>query len=199
MRKPLQERAKVSTRQMIDAAVRVVAANGLAGMTVADVALESGVSNGALYHRFDDRLGLLLATQEQFLSNIEEEFSRLVKYADTKPNNDEMMTTFVDGYLDLVVAHRRLFRAFSVEGHSIDELRERGAVTANHLSSLLRALFIPRYGCTVNAAESTHRLLMSLMAYSALYYQGEEALDHPLSLEELKRHTRRALMGALSP
>lgn len=48
--------------QILDAAARRIARNGVRGMRVNDVAADAGVSPGLLYYHFADRSGLLNAT-----------------------------------------------------------------------------------------------------------------------------------------
>ncbi|WP_341257267.1 MULTISPECIES: TetR/AcrR family transcriptional regulator [Gordonia] len=57
--------ARVNKRtEMLDAAVRVIAADGVRGLRVEKLAAQAGVSTAALYYHFTDRAGVLRAALE---------------------------------------------------------------------------------------------------------------------------------------
>jgi AcrR family transcriptional regulator len=59
-----QERSTVTTGTLIDAARKLFAAQGYAGTSLDDVARESDVTKGALYHHFEDKTALFRAVFE---------------------------------------------------------------------------------------------------------------------------------------
>jgi AcrR family transcriptional regulator len=52
---------------MLDAALVILERDGLQGPTIAAVAKEAGVGIGTIYHRFKDRMGLVIAAEDRFL------------------------------------------------------------------------------------------------------------------------------------
>lgn len=58
----VEQRMTDRRTQILDAAARRIARNGVRGMRVNDVAADAGVSPGLLYYHFTDRSGLLNAT-----------------------------------------------------------------------------------------------------------------------------------------
>ena len=107
---PQQARAVETRRKLIDAAVEVLATNGVAGTSTSAVARQAGVSQGALFRHFPSKALLISTATAQILSDL---------FADTgvafleafdgsdpiKAGVDALWTIFTD---------RRLYGAFEV-------------------------------------------------------------------------------------
>ena len=197
MRNPVQARSAQSAELMMDAALRLAASEGLRGVTVAAVARESGTSNGALYHRFKDRLGLLLATQDRFLTEFEQRFEDAALAADQESDRERAVTLIVGGYLDLASGMRRTFRAFNVEGHDENALRVRGSTTSHRIAARTCDLLQRRFDCPRPAAEAAYRLLLGMTASKALW-QDAQISDYPLDLDTLKQHLCSAIIAIVA-
>lgn len=70
-RAPQQERSRQTVERIVDAAARVLEAEGDRGATTNRIAAEAGVSPGSLYQYFADRDDLLLAVTERFVASFE--------------------------------------------------------------------------------------------------------------------------------
>lgn len=71
------------TRSLIlDTAERVFAAKGVSRTTLADIAQAAGLTRGAIYWHFDNKVDLLEALQARVLLPLEEEFARLAEADD---------------------------------------------------------------------------------------------------------------------
>jgi AcrR family transcriptional regulator len=63
---PKQHRSEESTKRLIEAAARLIAANGYDRTTVAEIGREAGYSHGLVSQRFGSKEGLLWALIEQW-------------------------------------------------------------------------------------------------------------------------------------
>lgn len=66
---------------LLDATARVIGQNGLAAMTVQDVADAAGVSKGALFHHFSSKQALLDATLTAMLDDFEQDLRAHMQHA----------------------------------------------------------------------------------------------------------------------
>ena len=134
----------------------------MAGVTVAAISRESGVSNGALYHRFGDRRGLLLAAHDRFLSRLELEWLSVSAPLWSVEDPDELLSELVDAYLQDFTDHRRTFRAFLMTRDSDADVRARGLATSERGSRFIVDQLVSRFGCSVDAAMVAYQLLYGL-------------------------------------
>lgn len=71
---PSQQQRREATRQrIIEAAIPLFARDGYAKTSLAEVVTNSGVTTGAIYHHFNDKLGLFVAVAEHVEQMIVEE------------------------------------------------------------------------------------------------------------------------------
>ena len=116
---------------MLDAALTLLDRDGMAGLTIAAVSRESGVSNGALYHRFGDRRSLLLAAHDRFLSRLELDWLSASAPIWAIDEPDVLLSELVANYLQVFTEHRRTFRAFLMSKDSDVDVRARGLATTS--------------------------------------------------------------------
>jgi AcrR family transcriptional regulator len=159
VRAPQQARSQTSTDRMLDAALTLLDREGMAGVTVAAISRESGVSNGALYHRFGDRRGLLLAAHDRFLSRLELEWLSVSAPLWSVEDPDELLSELVDAYLQVFTEHRRTFRAFLMTRDSDADVRARGLATSERGSRFIVEQLASRFGSSVGAAVVAYQLL----------------------------------------
>jgi AcrR family transcriptional regulator len=198
MRGPRQLRSTDSTARMLDSALDLVAAGGLSAATVAAVAHRSDTSNGALYHRFGDRLGLLVAAQERFLTQIENELGTAVACAAAQADDTTALDVLVEAFHRVFTDHRRLFRAFLIEGREERALHDRGIATSHRVAGATTAWLQSRFGCPPQAADLAYRLLFSLGATRALF-DDTDLTPSPVHVGELRHSLRNALLGTVRP
>jgi AcrR family transcriptional regulator len=186
VRAPQQARSQTSTDRMLDAALTLLDREGMAGVTVAAISRESGVSNGALYHRFGDRRGLLLAAHDRFLSRLEVEWLSVSAPLWSVEDPDELLSELVDAYLQVFTEHRRTFRAFLMTKDSDADVRARGLATSERGSRFIVDQLVSRFGCSVGAAMVAYQLLYGQAMLIVLFDdedlpgggQGRTGLDH---------------------
>ena len=196
VRAPLQARSRDSARRLVDAALRVLARDGIQGLTMAAVSRESGVSNGSLYHRYGGRDQLLAACQERFFERIVEERmtagTRLMEETDPQV----LLTLFIEGFDEVFVGQGNLFQAFLIGGYANETLRARGREFTRVTAELFTDLFAQRAGCSAEAADMAYRLLFGRAMLAVMFDEPEvSALEIPAEVQ--RRYARDAAAAIL--
>jgi AcrR family transcriptional regulator len=95
-------------RVLLETAVRVIDADGLAALSLHALATRAGVSSGAPYHHFESREQLLLAIADQGFELLTAEMQRA---ADEAPGDAASRLYALGlGYIRFALAHRGHFR-----------------------------------------------------------------------------------------
>lgn len=92
--------------RLLEAAARVLAADGPSGLTVSRLAREVGTSTMALYSNFSGKDELIAATADEFVSR----FSAALRVI---PRNDDALTEFIElarAYREISLANPHLYR-----------------------------------------------------------------------------------------
>jgi AcrR family transcriptional regulator len=100
---PKQQRGEQTADLLLDAALRLYAAEGERGITVSAVTRESGVSLGSLYHHFGSVDGLVAALTYRWLSRLLTELATSLQSARTARTG---IRTLVRTYLTFIQEHR---------------------------------------------------------------------------------------------
>lgn len=188
LRRPQQARSQSSTDRMLDAALILLERDGMPGVTIAAISRESGVSNGALYHRFGDRRGLLLAAQDRFLSRLEAAWLTASAPIWGIDDPDALLAELVARYLQVFTEHRRTFRAFLMSTDSDEEVRDRGLETSERGSRFIVNQLAGRFCCSERDA---------MVAYQLLYGQAMLIVlldDDQLPARRVAAQARRELL-----
>lgn len=197
-RAPLQSRSQDSTDRMLDAALAIIAREGMAGLSIAAVSRESGVSNGALYHRFGDRHGLVVAAQDRFLDRIENQWRTTAAPLEKVEDPQELLTRLVEAWLALFVQHRTIMHAFMITEWDDEDLRRRGARTGRLAAGRIVHLLTDRFHCSPEAADTAHRIAFGQAVLSIISSEDETSAV-PVSSAERLRHLTRALLAVVQP
>ncbi len=192
VKKPVQARSKGSTDQMLAAALHLLDEGGLAAVTIAAVSKQSGQSNGTLYHRFGNRMGMIAAAQAQFLDEIEAESRAAFERASAEANDVAALRTVALSYVTIFSEHRRAFRALMIEGQDFELLRERGQATSHRVQEWAVAWLVDRFGCSAEQAASAVYLLLSA-AMSRVIFDDEILMAQVVD----DAHLVEALVGAV--
>ncbi|CAB4698295.1 MAG: TetR family transcriptional regulator [Actinobacteria bacterium] len=169
MRTPMQSRSETSAEQMVSAALALLEEGGVGAVTIAAVATRSGISNGALYHRFGDRSGLLRAAQDQVLGTIEAETADAFDLADAEPDDDRATRLLAQAALSIFAEHRGAMRAFLVETREQQPFRERTEQSSHLIGALVTGWLITRFDTSPADADAAYRMLFALGAAQALF------------------------------
>ncbi|GAA3804312.1 hypothetical protein GCM10023083_44310 [Streptomyces phyllanthi] len=183
---------------MLDAALAILDREGMEGLSIAAVSRESGVSNGALYHRFGDRHGLLVAAQDRFLGGIVTDWLSTSESLWALDDPDELLARLVDLFLRVFTERRSVFHAFMVTGRADPDLYAQGVGmmkdAADHFASHLGA----RFGCSPSAAATAHQVMHG---QAVLLVLSDETHTTPTGTtpEGYRHHLVRALKAILEP
>lgn len=169
MRTPVQARSESSADRMLAATHELLAAGGLAAVTVAAVARTAGASNGSLYHRFGDRTGLLLAAQDLALGQIETATAAAFARADGEPDDERALALLARAALDIFAEHRGAMRAYLVEAQGQPVFGARNVRSSHLLATTVTGWLRRRFGTDPTNAEAAYRILFALGATQALF------------------------------
>jgi len=188
---------------MLDAALAIIAREGMAGLSIAAVSRESGVSNGALYHRFGDRHGLLVAAQDRFLSVIENDWLAASVPLRSLADPEKLLTRLTQTYLRLFSERRALFQAFMITEWADPDLHARGAQTTKFTAHLIVGMLTERFNCTPEAADTAYRIIFGQAIQLVLSSESETSERDTSALrvepKERVRHLVRGLRALLQP
>jgi AcrR family transcriptional regulator len=198
LRAPVQSRSQDSTDRMLDAALAIIAREGMAGLSIAAVSRESGVSNGALYHRFGDRHGLVVAAQDRFLERVESQWRATAEPLWKLQDPQELLSRLVEAWLALFVRYRTLIHAFMITEWNDDDLRRRGARTNKIAAGQIVHLLTERFHCSPEAADTAHRIAFGQAVLSIISSEDESSALAVAPAERL-RHLTRALLAVVQP
>jgi AcrR family transcriptional regulator len=192
VRTPLQTRSSASAEAMLAATLELLGEGGLSAVTVAAVAQRAGTSNGALYHRFGDRAGLLRAAQDRALGRIETAAAGAFAEADAEPDDAAALRQLATAALRIFAEHRPAMRAFLVEGQGDADLEARTEQSAHRLAETVVEWLQARLGSTRPAAEAAWRILFALGSAQALF-EDTQVSPGRVSREELAEALARAV------
>lgn len=169
MRTPTQSRSASSSDRMLGATLDLLAVGGLAAVTVAAVARAAGTSNGSLYHRFQDRTGLLLAAQELVLRGIEDDVAGAFATADSEPDDERAVRLLAGSAVAMFGAHRGALRAFLVEGQGVADFTPRNDRCTHTMAATITGWLVARLHADPVAAEASYRVIHALGVAQALF------------------------------
>lgn len=139
-RKPLQARSQKTEQNLVTALEQLLCSKSISELTVAEIAIEAGVTTGAIYRRFRDKQDLLRAAFDRFLEKAEENGGRLV--SEGKEMDDrELMRHAIEGTLHFTLQNIAIMRAASSLNDLASFERMRSArnlvadIVAKHLAS----------------------------------------------------------------
>ncbi|NYG56635.1 TetR family transcriptional regulator [Nocardioides perillae] len=184
MRQPLQHRSSASAEAMLGATLALLQDGGLGAVTVAAVAQRAGTSNGALYHRFGDRQGLLRAAQERALDAIEAETAAAFVAADAEPDDAVALRLLAGAALRIFTDHRPALRAFLVEAQGDTVLEQRSQVSVHRLATTVTGWLRSRAGASQEQAEASWRIIYAI-AVSQSLFDDAQVSPAPLGTEAL--------------
>lgn len=181
---------------MISEALSLVDEGGLPALTVDTLAERASTSNGAIYHRFGSRGGLLLATMDEFLGAFEAEVLKAVENLDDD-DAATAATRLVTEFLSAFDRHRLRFRAFMIDGREQEQLAARGIRASHHVAEHICAWLVQRFDCRSDVAHSCFQLLFGLASARTLW-DGDEMTPDPPPLSEVCRAAGRAVLAVVT-
>lgn len=196
-RAPVQQRSRESTNRMLDAALRILERDGLAGFTIGAVSKEAGVGVGTIYHRFGDRMGLVIAAEDRFLCRLEEQWEAINSDVLHQLDNEQFVHLWLEGSLLSFVEYRNTYRAFMVTFHDHPELRDRGIRSSRRIGEFIVAALVERFGCSVRAADTAFRMAFADGTVDAMF-SADEVTPHPVPLQDRVGYLKTAVLAVLT-
>ncbi|MER6446051.1 TetR/AcrR family transcriptional regulator [Streptomyces venezuelae] len=121
---PKQQRGEATVEQVLDAALRIYAASGEAGLTLGAITGTSAVSSGSIYHHFGSLDGVVTALAMRSLEQLLKELAAaLLQTSDARSG----IRAVVLAYLDFVQAQpdaARLIHSVTADRVGMDRARE---------------------------------------------------------------------------
>ncbi|MTI12289.1 TetR family transcriptional regulator [Sansalvadorimonas verongulae] len=132
MARKTKEDAKKTRQQLLASALRLFSENGLARVTLADIARDAGATRGAIYWHFKDKEALLNCLWDEAIAPSEKTFDNLVALGSDNPLDD--LARLVEQLLVQIATQprtRQIFRMMEQslymgtrdKNHNIEDLR----------------------------------------------------------------------------
>jgi len=193
--------AKFERRDILGAALRVVAERGPQGLTVGAVAEEAGAPTGSIYHRYDSREQLLA----ELWMDVVEQFQNGFVGALAQANDVEgaaaagrFMATWTREHpleARLLLLHRR--QDF-VAGDWPKALAERAASLEPQLGAALRAFAKRAFGRADSEVMARLRYALLDAPFGGIKPYVQAGKPVPRVVEDLVEATCRAVLGAIT-
>ena len=197
---PKQARSERTLFRLLDAAEALIVEQGLAGLSIPEVARRAGSSVGGFYARFRDKNELLRALEERFFLEVQ---SRLDALADERRWADapvrDIVVAAVDELVTVTEARRALIKAFMFRATVDVQIRDEAVGFRNRAAQRIAALLVGkspafRHPEPVLAIDLGVQAAFSLMNQHVLL-DGTEAAGRMLSLDDLKREIARLFIA----
>lgn len=165
--------------QMLEAAVRVIAQDGVRGLRVEKLAAEAGVSTALIYYHFKDRAGILRAALEH-VNHRAQSYTAQVESADPRTRVEQMLldelqdTAFVRE-TSIAWGELRASAAFH------EELRPTLLAATEAWNSDVESL-VRQASPRVDAAAAAERLTALVEGLSERWHSGSLTLDRAREL-----------------
>ncbi len=194
MTNPVPQR-QPSRDKILDCAEQLFARRGFAGIGLAEVAEQSGLSKSSLFHHFSGKAQLYAAVMGRILDRIEAE---LVRSLAAGGGAVARLERWLDAVVDVLAAHptyaRLLLRSLFEDDDLTGELPEEQAVNATlrrivaAAEALLREGIAQRVFRPVNVPHMVQTVIGATVFHFASGEFGEELIGRPLfSASEVRR------------
>jgi AcrR family transcriptional regulator len=197
MRQPQQHRSQASTGSILHAALELVSEGGLGAVTIAAVSRRSGQSNGAIYHRFGNRGGLVAAAQGLFLDRVEASTRDAFDRARAEPDDRTAIAVIVTSYVTVFTRHRRSFRAFMLEGPADPQLLQRGRATSHRIQDWCTEWIADRFGASGQQSAGAVYLVLAV-ALTRMVFDDDVLLAQQIGERQLVETVVSAVLGVLA-
>lgn len=182
-RKPMQQRARERTQQILDITARLLEEVGIDDLTTILIAKELGISVGSLYHYFPNKHAILFALGEGWL----EEMTAAMNDIESLNLNDMNLEQFVDAAIEKMLAVYKTQKAVLPLAQAlwaIPELRDLDIQHDDLVISKLAAIFkrlnfkgskseLERIGRVY--LETTHSVLLTIVSQKTV--RSKRSLD----------------------
>lgn len=197
---PKQDRSERTLYRLLDAAERLIAERGLAGLSIPEVVRRAGSSVGGFYARFADKNQLLRALEERFFLQVT---ARLDALADARRWQAASPVALVEAavaeLVSVTLARAPMIRVFLFRAAQDPDIREDGLRFQHRVAELLGPLVLARAG-TVRHPDPALAVDLAVQVAFALMQQhvlleGIHAAGRRLSEAELRREIATLVMS----
>lgn len=189
---PKQARSERTLYRILEAAEELIAEQGLAGLSIPEVARRANSSVGGFYARFRDKNELLQALEERHFKQLSEHLDAVADSARwANATAAEIVCGAVDELVDVTNVHRHMMVAFLFRSIQDPVIREDALRFRREVENRIRELLLSRCG-TCEHAEPNLAIDLGIQMAFALMQQhvligSTRAGGRLLSNEELKR------------
>jgi len=197
---PKQARSERTLYRLLDAGEALIVEQGLAGLSIPEVARRAGSSVGGFYARFRDKNELLRALEERFFLEVQ---GRLDAIADERrwagaPIAD-IVAAAVEELVSVTESRRELIRAFLFRAAKDVQIRDDAIRFRNRAAERIAALLLGRatgfsHPDPVLAIDLGVQAAFSLMNQHVLL-DGTRAAGRTLARDELEREIARMFVA----
>ncbi|MEL6181678.1 MAG: TetR/AcrR family transcriptional regulator, partial [Myxococcota bacterium] len=187
-------------RAILDTSVKLVAEQGVRGVSFREVARRAGVSHQAPYHHFGNLQGILRAITREGFSKLTASMRAAAHEAGPEPL-DALIAAGV-AYVTFAMDHlgyfRVMFEPALVDIHAEDEPIEEAAETYTTLQTLTGAAWDAGYGRSLQRDIMAHLCWATVHGLAILIFEGILA-SKGVTPEEQEQHTQSvvAALGSL--
>ncbi|MDR1850102.1 MAG: TetR family transcriptional regulator, partial [Zoogloeaceae bacterium] len=164
-----QEDALVTRERILDAAVVMFEEQGVSHTTLDDIARCAGVTRGAIYWHFKDKVDLFSAMVERLVCPL---LFKNKAYATRMEENPlAFIRACVDEFIEKMACDRNFFRVFEILWHKCEYVGEMALVRRkyleegeNHIGILLRAFALAQEQGQIAASLSSRQATIGLVS-----------------------------------
>jgi TetR/AcrR family transcriptional regulator, acrAB operon repressor len=165
-----KEDALATRNSLLDAAERVFLAQGVAGTSLNDIAIEAGTTRGAIYWHFKDKADLFNAMMDRVTMPLQ----NAMALVELEPGDDPLplMKKAMRAVFHQMVVDPQTRRVFEVATHKVEYVDSLCAVRERHLRT--RSGWVAQLRHVLSRSASARGVKLTLPA--ALAAQGMQAL-----------------------
>ena len=164
--------ADVRREELMDAALRLFVAKGIATTSIEEIVTAAGVSKGGFYHHFASKDALLLALQDRYIAHF---LADLVVALNTLPEDDwhgrmnVWLETAVNRFFDQLAIHDVVFHEYAPVERK--EMNQNPVV--DHVEAFLKA------GAAAGAWTAEYPRVLAVMLFNAVHGACDEVILSP--------------------
>lgn len=151
---PKQDRSRRTEKALLRALESLLAHKSLEQISVAEIAQEAGLTTGAIYRRFRDKRGLLIASVNRGIEQFEAlQTAKPVNYA-PGVSDDQLVMNLIQDYFDIAFDNLRNLQAVAHVRHdqTFTRILEGRAAVATWFAGLLQTSPHSKEGLTKKVA-----------------------------------------------
>lgn len=185
VRTPVQERAILKKKRIIDASYRLFSKVGYYNTNTAEIAKEAGVSTGIVYGYFKDKRDILLDVLDVYVSDVVPPFLQIIDET-TLENIGDLVPKMVDAIIKTHEKHQKIHEALHSLTATDKEVKDKFIAIEDAITYKLSSKFDEiGYGFP-NKMERIHFAINVTQAFSHEYvYDKHDYIDYEVMKQVL--------------